>query len=118
MRSPYVTNSSLEAKQVKEMDYSQENETIEIEPKESPQSPKKKRLMKNYDSQKQEKIRLANRRAARKCRNRKKLFNNILDSRMKELEGENEALCVQHQALSLCLKQVLIAQQQQQRNIL
>jgi len=93
----------------------QQNESFEKEPKEPQQQPKKQRLMKNYNAQKQEKIRSANRRAARQCRKRKKVFNDVLESLIKKLKGENQALSIQHQALTSCLKQVLVSREQQQQ---
>lgn len=76
---------------------------------------KKKRLMANYDSKRQEEIRLANRHAARECRKRKKMFNEELETAITKLTEENQALTVQHQTLTSCLRQVIITRQQQQQ---
>jgi len=76
---------------------------------------KKPRLMANYDSKRQEEIRLANRHAARECRKRKKMFNEELETAITKLTEENQALTVQHHTLTSCLRQVIITRQQQQQ---
>jgi len=83
--------------------------------KASLQRPKKPRLMANYDSKRQEEIRLANRHAARECRKRKKMFNEELETAITKLTEENQALTVQHHTLTSCLRQVIITRQQQQQ---
>ncbi len=74
--------------------------------------PKKKRLMANFDQERQEEIRSANRLAARQSRDRKRKITQDLSTTLKTLMEENQLLQNQHKALLAWIAEIKNSQLQ------